>query len=659
MQQVAQSTSSPRLSSAYSPDSLSTSRNPSANTPRSENAAPNSYKIKSYSYARGKNRPTSSELNYTSAKNDELSSEASRLRERLSKNTYRSSDSSIRRNDKESTSMEIDVSKCIESSNNIQTTSCLSVNLLQAANMLASSTAQKNSNIQPTFNNGSISALIQPGKLNTNITGFGNLSAMPSPINMSFFQPNEFLFQQPNQFQQQLQLPLDSLPKSLITDDLYDTTDYRGLLIMGQITHQIVQKIFQTPITPLDLDPSSPFLSTNPTQSLNLRLQELSAKYNEAPERMYHEISQRNATLGLPASIWEKLARREYVNIAQFHPEQLLTQTSESFTELPINVPGLRGLKVKVVPGSDGNFRVSIVDDQNGPALVSPGAGLAVGVQSLGLDSAMTSTSALPSQQEIRSFACWSKAWTRYVTANTILFSLDYLQLKKYHDIICGFAEQYNWADVQRFDNARRTVHAADHRDLLVNDIPTIRKQCLTPESRLSDNQTDDNEAIGNPNLFSPSNVKASRLSSSLGNTNTSSFNSLQVPQQQNSNNLRSPNSYSTSSQRPQTPNRDKLRGPGNSTRQIPQSGSINNIQICGEFNGRRGCSRKQCSYLHICATCSGTDHGRSLCSRNPLKTSPYPPPISNNRKNLELSTDGRSSSEQNSPLIQNNWRIM
>ncbi|KAJ1560859.1 hypothetical protein HK096_006940, partial [Nowakowskiella sp. JEL0078] len=658
MQQIAQNTTSPRLSSEYIPDRFSTSRATSANTPRSEHAAPPSFKSKSYGNARGKNRPTSSELNYSSAKSDEQSSELSRLRERLSKSTGKSSENSNNNKDKNSSTMDVDVPKSTNtesSSSNNQTSLGHSVNHFQAANKLTVSTAQQNSNIQSTFNNGSIPTLIVPSQLNNNIPGFENLSNLPSPINMNLFQPNDYLFQQPNQFQQQFQHFHDPPPTSLINDDLHDTTDYRGLLITGQITHQSIQKIFQTPITPLDLDPSSPFFSTNPTQSLNLRLRELSAKYNEAPERMYHELSQRNATLGLHPSIWEKIARREYINIAQFHPDRLLHQTTETVTELPINMPGLRGFKVKVVPGADGNFRVSIVDDHSDPVLVSPSIELASGLQSLGLESATTtSSSSQSSQLEIRNFACWSKAWTRYSTASTMLFSLDTWQLRKYHDIICGFAEQYKWADVQRYDNARRTVHAADHRDLLVNDIPTIRLQCLTPESRLAERQTEGNGTTANSSLLSPLNMKNSgQLPSPIGNQNASGFNSLQTPQQQNSNNLRSPTSYSTSSQRPQTPIRDKLRGPGSTTRQIPQSGSINNIQICGEFNGRRGCSRKQCSYLHICATCSGTDHGRSLCSRNPLKASPYPPPISNHRNSLEQTTDKRSSSEQSSPRIQ------
>ncbi|KAJ3129603.1 hypothetical protein HK098_000754 [Nowakowskiella sp. JEL0407] len=722
--QVEQHAESPARNSDAHHASSKKSESQSSNTPRSEHKnSSSSYANKSYAAVKGKYRTTSSDLNSNYTTSSSISHSASALNRLLKDKTVMEIDSQnndrydriysillgknlinllfVNRNQKDTNSSDRgdgNIFQDLQITSHSQQPSQSSAIPLPTLVLPNQQTSQQQQTLSALgiLSNGAanlqLSTLMQQAQQQQQQDLFLQQQLQQQQIiaNQAALAQTQFglnaasvvaaaLQQQQQQQQQQ------RLLSAKIEDSQQDSVpDYRGLLTAGQLNHQIVRQIFQTPITPLDLDPNSPFsVPYSSAQSISnttqqQRIRDLSTRYTDNLDRVYAELALRNATLGISKSNWEKIAQRQYCDLASFHPESILKSGQDQIqssngaagiNDIPLNLPGLQGLRVKLTPDQTGALRISIVDTTN-LELQSPSplSALATNFSSVGL-----TTPQQPQQQqhsEIKSFASWSRAWSRYSQARTILYSEDAAQLRNYHDIICGYAEQYNWSDVQRFDSARRTVHAADARDVLTNDIPTIRLQCFHPESRVfhpdaavqpadgsnSNSSTSQSTKLNNSTLLSPLNISsASKVRG--GPSSAQSHSSNQSPRSPSVSNYRNNNSSSSS-----IGTRDRLRGPTNPStgRYIPQSGSINNIQICGEFNGRRGCSRKTCSYLHICAVCSGTDHGRSLCSKNPLKnTSPYPTPMSNNRSmpgNLS-GFDSQSSSQQQDQ--HNSWRIM
>ncbi|KAI8802484.1 hypothetical protein BJ742DRAFT_778186 [Cladochytrium replicatum] len=473
--------------------------------------------------------------------------------------------------------------------------------------------------------------------------------------------------------------------QSIVNEEI---TDYYQLLRNGQITASIVRQVFQTVTVPLDLDPTSPFAVSQHNPGANfsqpsnviVRFQNLSQRYGENFETLYAELQNRRSTLGIGKPIWDKLARREYVDLAQFHPDRLL---------LGFGQPSAFTDSVDATPSA-------------APQSVFPKtAGISAGPT-------QSSTSQIP--RELRSYPGWARAWNRYTQARTTLFADDLAQLRKYQELIVGWAEQFQWAAVLKFDVARRGYHASDPRDLLTTDVPAIRMSYLgTPDVRLRVDVAEENlgtasqgqppltaaiqqqviaqqgypqsqpfsafaqQSAGGPagqgavqNQFDASGQQRSFNQQQQFQQPAGGFqNGIQqaVPQVQPNIAGRPVNNFSNfgkqSNLPPLPPNLNPALVPpvpahvqqalsqqhqfgavnpsaprsGGPLRITTSNGQTKDIQVCGEFNARRGCTRKHCVYLHQCTGCGNPDHGRVNCPRNgprsaPHSLNPYPIPM-------------------------------
>ena len=67
----------------------------------------------------------------------------------------------------------------------------------------------------------------------------------------------------------------------------------------------------------------------------------------------------------------------------------------------------------------------------------------------------------------------------------------------------------------------------------------------------------------------------------------------------------------------PDNKNRNEERSDRYGRQKIYQDGK----EICNNFNDRRGCTKRSCSFLHICTKCRLPGHSQMLCSKRPSST--------------------------------------